>query len=332
MQRLLPVGIRHLLPEDVVKPIILLSRFFSQLTAKTLRRTDMFQLRHDIVQVLCKFEMIFPPAFFTSMMHVMVHLPEEALLAGPVNYRWMYPIERLLGELKKSVRNRAKPEGSIVEAWVQYESLTFCGISAVSLPAAAAASYPGGIGPRPRRRWYPRAPPPSPSSQPQRFLRFWPNLLRRDSPSSGDQFRHLRYGFCPIFHALAECWMSDLITRRRAVTTTQGSESPTQLTAAATAAASAATAPALMDRLAVGPAGSQAPASSASSVAQPVSVRRRHRPASTTDATSTDASGSQPVIDGLIFYVFVELQLKLNEMVVFDPKLICDLVIELFLL
>ncbi|CAL2227868.1 unnamed protein product [Prunus armeniaca] len=128
MQRLLPVGIRHLLPEDVVKPIILLSIFFSQLTAKTLRKTDMFQLRHDIVQVLCKFEMIFPPAFFTSMMHVMVHLPEKALLAGPVNYRWMYPIERLLGELKKSVRNKAKPEGSIVEAWVQYESLTFCGM------------------------------------------------------------------------------------------------------------------------------------------------------------------------------------------------------------
>ncbi|BBH02368.1 hypothetical protein Prudu_012908 [Prunus dulcis] len=127
MQRLLPVGIRHLLPEDVVKPIMLLSRFFSQLTAKTLRKTDIFQLRHDIVQVLCKFEMIFPPAFFTSMMHVMVHLPEEALLAGPVNYRWMYPIERLLGELKKSV-NRAKPEGSIIEAWVQYESLTFCGM------------------------------------------------------------------------------------------------------------------------------------------------------------------------------------------------------------
>ncbi|BBN68313.1 hypothetical protein Prudu_373S000400, partial [Prunus dulcis] len=29
---------------------------------------------------------------------------------------------------EKSVRNRAKPEGSIVEAWVQYESLTFCGM------------------------------------------------------------------------------------------------------------------------------------------------------------------------------------------------------------
>ncbi|BBN68901.1 hypothetical protein Prudu_634S000100, partial [Prunus dulcis] len=70
-------------------------------------------------------------------------------------------------------------------------------------------------------------------------------------------------------------WMSNLIRRRRAVTTTQSSEPPAQPT-------SAATAPTLMDHLAVGPAGSQAPASSASSVAQPVSARRRHRPASTT--------------------------------------------------
>ncbi|KAI5322698.1 hypothetical protein L3X38_031770 [Prunus dulcis] len=88
--------------------------------------------------------------------------------------------------------------------------------------------------------------------------------------------------------------MSDLIRRRRAVTTMQSSEPPTQPTSAATAPASDAIAPALMDHLAVGPAGSQAPASSASSVAQPVSARRRHRPANTTDTTSTDASGSQP--------------------------------------
>ncbi|VVA38292.1 PREDICTED: transposon CACTA, partial [Prunus dulcis] len=78
--------------------------------------TEINQLQHDIVQVLCKFEMVFPSAFFTSMIHVMVHLLEEGLLAGPVNYCWMYPIER------------AKPKGSIIEAWVQYEALTFCGI------------------------------------------------------------------------------------------------------------------------------------------------------------------------------------------------------------
>ncbi|BBN67320.1 hypothetical protein Prudu_41S000200 [Prunus dulcis] len=85
-----------------------------------------------------------------------------------------------------------------------------------------------------------------------------------------------------------------------AVTTTQSSEPPTQPTSAATAPASAATAPALMDHLAVGPAGSQAPASSASSVAQPVSARRRHRPASTTDTTSTDASGKERTPEGRV--------------------------------
>ncbi|CAL2255586.1 unnamed protein product [Prunus armeniaca] len=96
--------------------------------AKTLRKAYIHQLRHDIVQVLCKFEMIFPPTFFTSMIHVMVHLPGEALFASPINYRWMHPIERLLGKLKKTVRNKSKPEGSIIEAWVQYVSLTFCGM------------------------------------------------------------------------------------------------------------------------------------------------------------------------------------------------------------
>ncbi|XP_048430866.1 uncharacterized protein LOC125472887 [Pyrus x bretschneideri] len=96
------------------------------LTARCLRKSDVKQLQDDIVNVLCKFEQIFPPAFFTSMIHVMIHLPNEALLAGPVNCRWMYPIERYLGELKKCVRNKAKPEGSLVEAWVAYESLTFC--------------------------------------------------------------------------------------------------------------------------------------------------------------------------------------------------------------
>ncbi|KAI5334772.1 hypothetical protein L3X38_024905 [Prunus dulcis] len=273
MQRLLPVGIRHLLLEDVVKPIMLLSRFFSQLKAKTLRRTDMFQLRHDIVQVLCKFEMIFPPAFFTSMMHVMVHLPEEALLACPVNYRWMYPIERLLGELKKSVRNRAKPEGSIIEAWVQYESLTFCGI---------------------------RLSPSSP--QPPPLVPWRPCRRRRHRSLDGNtaaplpllfSLRHSRLSFlCAT--------MSDLIRRGRSMTTAPCSDPPAQ-------SASAATAPALMDHVVVGPGVSRAPASSASSVAQPASARRRHRPTDTIDTTSTDgtgASGSQPGITTLLYCSF----------------------------
>jgi hypothetical protein len=39
--------------------------------------------------------MIFPPSFFDSMEHLPVHLPFEVKVGGPVQYRWMYPFERL---------------------------------------------------------------------------------------------------------------------------------------------------------------------------------------------------------------------------------------------
>jgi hypothetical protein len=38
----------------------------------------------------------------------------------------MYPIERRLGTLKNFVRNRARPEGSIAEAYMASDTLTFC--------------------------------------------------------------------------------------------------------------------------------------------------------------------------------------------------------------
>ena len=76
--------------------------------------------------ILCKLEKIFPPAFFDVMVHLAVHLPDEALLRGLVQYGWMYPIERQMGTLKGYVRNRARPEGSIAEAYIANEALTFC--------------------------------------------------------------------------------------------------------------------------------------------------------------------------------------------------------------
>ena len=39
---------------------------------------------------------------------------------------WMYPFERYMKKLKNYVRNKAKPEGLIVEGNVADEALTFC--------------------------------------------------------------------------------------------------------------------------------------------------------------------------------------------------------------
>ncbi|KAK5843139.1 hypothetical protein PVK06_005581 [Gossypium arboreum] len=60
------------------------------------------------------------------MVHLVIHLPHEAILGGPVFYRWMYPIERFLSKLKSYCRNKSYPEGSIAEGYLAEECMTFC--------------------------------------------------------------------------------------------------------------------------------------------------------------------------------------------------------------
>ena len=80
----------------------------------------------DIIAILCKLELIYPPAFFDIMVHLLLHLPDEAIAGGPVCMRWMFPFERYMKKLKNYVRNKAKPEGSIAEGYVAEEALSFC--------------------------------------------------------------------------------------------------------------------------------------------------------------------------------------------------------------
>jgi hypothetical protein len=118
--------LRKLLPENVLNPLLQLSKFFSDLCSKELKDEDLVKLSETIPETLCQLEMIFPPAFFDIMMHLPIHLAEEARLGGPVLYRWMYPIERYLRTLKGYVRNKAHPEGSIAEGYILEECMTFC--------------------------------------------------------------------------------------------------------------------------------------------------------------------------------------------------------------
>ncbi|CAN1125380.1 hypothetical protein LINPERPRIM_LOCUS31643 [Linum perenne] len=60
------------------------------------------------------------------MVHLVTHLSTEAKLAGPVHYRWMYPIERYLMTLNSNVRNKARPDGLIDEWYIANECITFC--------------------------------------------------------------------------------------------------------------------------------------------------------------------------------------------------------------
>ncbi|GJY18939.1 hypothetical protein Tco_0390430 [Tanacetum coccineum] len=62
---------------------------------------------------------IFPPSFFDIIEHLPIHLAEEALLAGPVQYRYLLT-------LKMYVCNRARLEGCIAKGALMEECMTFC--------------------------------------------------------------------------------------------------------------------------------------------------------------------------------------------------------------
>ena len=93
-QRLLPIGIRPYVTKEVSTTISELAMFFQKICARTLSVSDLDAMQDGIVVTLCKLEKIFPPAFFDVMVHLVVHLPHEAKMAGPVHTRWMYPFER----------------------------------------------------------------------------------------------------------------------------------------------------------------------------------------------------------------------------------------------
>ncbi|XP_052116487.1 uncharacterized protein LOC127746636 [Arachis duranensis] len=121
---LLPIAFREL-PTNIWKPLTELSQFFKDLCSTTLKVHDLEVMEQNIPIILCKLERIFPPGFFNVMEHLPTHLAYEARVCGPVQYRWMYPFERVIRAFKRIVKNRARVEGSICEAFLGKETSSF---------------------------------------------------------------------------------------------------------------------------------------------------------------------------------------------------------------
>ena len=61
-----------------------------------IRVSDMEKLGAEIAKTLSLLEAIFLPSFFDIMVHLMVHLPAQAMIAGLVYFRSMWSIERYI--------------------------------------------------------------------------------------------------------------------------------------------------------------------------------------------------------------------------------------------
>ena len=94
MQQLLLLAARQALSKNVVETLTELFSFFRKICSEVNTPSDLEKIQKRIVLALCHLENIFPLSFFDVMEHLPVHLVEEALIAGPVQFRWMYPIDR----------------------------------------------------------------------------------------------------------------------------------------------------------------------------------------------------------------------------------------------
>ena len=64
-------------------------------------------------------------SFMDLKVHLPMHLVHEVELVGVVSCRWMFFLERYMKKLKGFVRQREKPEGSMVEGYISYESFYY---------------------------------------------------------------------------------------------------------------------------------------------------------------------------------------------------------------
>jgi hypothetical protein len=110
---------------DLWKIFIELSYFYRQICAKHVSKAMIQKLEKEITVLVCKMEKIFPPVSFNAMQHLLVHLPWEAKVEGPMQFRWMYSQERELKKLRVTVHNKVRVEGCIAEAFMCKEITNF---------------------------------------------------------------------------------------------------------------------------------------------------------------------------------------------------------------
>ncbi|KAH0765870.1 hypothetical protein KY285_001741, partial [Solanum tuberosum] len=115
MEHLLPIACRRVLPKEVTSVLIELCNYFREISSKVLDVKHVENLQQRIWLNHANMEAIFPPSFFTIMFHLVIHIGEEAILAGPVQGHWMYPVERGMGHFKSYVHNNSAAEDVNIE-------------------------------------------------------------------------------------------------------------------------------------------------------------------------------------------------------------------------
>jgi hypothetical protein len=76
----MPVIFHGYFNADLWKILVKLSYFYRQICAKKVSNVMMQKLEKEIMLLVCKTEIVFPPGWFNVMEHLLMHLPWEAIV------------------------------------------------------------------------------------------------------------------------------------------------------------------------------------------------------------------------------------------------------------
>ena len=122
----LPIAIRAIKSGWVKLAVTRLCYIFSMVSKKVISEEELVGLRIHVQETMSMLEMVFPPSYFDTLEHFMVHIVDQISALGPVYLHNMFPFERFMFVLKKFVRTHAHPEGSMIEGYTTEEIVECC--------------------------------------------------------------------------------------------------------------------------------------------------------------------------------------------------------------
>src|SRR6266540_661832 len=158
MTQMLPIAIRRIKPDYVKLAVTLLCYFFNTIAHKVIDPAELSALNIEIAEMLCLLEMVFPLSLFDMMVHLLGHMVDEIKILDPVFLHKMYPFEQYMAVLKRYVRNRANPEGCMIQGYHTEEVIESCtdyidGMEQLGVPAFVHEGWLCGRGRVGRKTW-----------------------------------------------------------------------------------------------------------------------------------------------------------------------------------
>jgi hypothetical protein len=110
----LSIAIRAINHPYVKMVITCMCHFFNAISKNVIDPIELDELHKEMRVTMCHLEMCFPPSFFDTMEHYMIHLADQIFVLGPMYMHHMHLYGHHMIIMKGYVRNRAHPKGCMI--------------------------------------------------------------------------------------------------------------------------------------------------------------------------------------------------------------------------